>query len=601
MTSPDRAHRWALPLATATGSYPALVADLRIRCHRRLRGPYTGANALLRRVVPDLLAADGGLVACRATEVVTMAPELAPLVPVPPQTLTSLASRAERTRFYSVARTLRLSHGATELLLDWAKVACPGGSVIEFLELDDADPTDREFVSVLLRRCDPETLTIIAHASEADDVLGQALRRFACQISAPATGPPAWPAGTDRAQVLIDSDGTSKDPSALAAYEALPADERGRRHDERAAVLAAMGEPSLRLGAIPYHLERGTDPAGAGTDAISAAAGEAFDLGCYAAALELSMRGRELVTSAGGPRQYWNFTTRAGACLTYLRRGAEGLAYFDELRRISTDPDVHMNSSYMMAMLYTRDLPQEDHDEPRALAWVNAAIALADRHPDPHRRVFAGAFMRNARALVELHRGDLQASLALVNEAIAMTDADLGPDEQMLHRSVLLYNRAQILNALGRFTAALRDYDVVISRDPEYGDYYLERAGVLRSAGRVVEALADYATAIRLSPPFHEAHYNRADLLRALGDDDGALADLDYAVILAPEHVDSLVNRSGLLIERGETNRARADIEAGLEQDPANANLLAARESLLEPGSRPPAPRPFMPGIALMD
>jgi tetratricopeptide (TPR) repeat protein len=577
MTSPDRAHCWALlPAASAD---PA--ADLQIRCHRRLRGPYSGANALLRSVVPDLLAADGALVASRATEVVTMATELSPIVPVPPQTLTNLAIGAERTRFYSAARTLRLSHGAAELLLDWAKMTRPGGAVIEFFELDDSDPTDREFVSVLLRRCDPEVLTIVAHASVADDLLGQALSRFTRRISVPSQAPTEWPTGTDVAQVFIDSDGTSKDPQVLAAYEALPTDERARRHDERAAALAATGEPSLRLGAIPYHLEHGTDPAGAGAGAVLAAVEETFGLGCYDAALELAVRGRDLVAGADEPERYWSFTSKVGACLSYLKQGARGLTYFDELRRITTNPDIHMNSCYMTAMLYTRHLPPGDHDEFRALEWVNTAIALADQHPDPHRRVLTGAFMRNARALVELHRGDPHASLALVNEAITMTDADLGPGEQLLHRSVLLYNRAQIMNALGNFAASLRDYDIVISRDPEYGDYYFERAGVRRSAGCPEEALADFAMAIKLSPPFHEAHYNRADLLRELGDDDGALADLDYAMILDPTHVDSLVNRADLLIERSETKRARADIEAGLELDPANANLLTARGSLL--------------------
>jgi tetratricopeptide (TPR) repeat protein len=559
----------------------APVPHLEVRCHRRLRGPYTGAGTLLRGVVPELLAIGGELVAARAIEVVTMAPELTPVVPVPPQTLTNLAGRAERTRFYSVARTLRLSHGAAELLIDWARLLHPGGVVIAFLDLDDADPTDREFVSVLLRRCDPGQLTVLAEAGSADDPLGQALARYARQVTWQPQVQPPPPAGADLAQLFIDSDGTAKDPASYRAYAGLPAEARARRHTARAAVLAARGEPSLRLGAIPYHLEHGIDPVGAGGEALTAACDDCFDLGCYEATLELATRGRELVKEAEKPEPYWNFTNKVGACLSYLKRGSKGFAYFDELRRITANPDIHMNSCYMMAMLYTRHLPPGDHDEFRALEWVNTAIAIADRHPDPHRRVFIGAFMRNARALVELHRNDLECSLALVNEAIAMTDADLGPDEQLLHRSVLLYNRAQILNALGDFAASLRDYDVVISRDPEYGDYYFERAGVRRAAGLYDEALADYATAIKLSPPFHEAHYNRADLLRELGDDKGALRDLDYAIVLDPSHVDSLVNRVDLLLEHGETERARIDIDAGLKLDPSNTRLLCARGSLL--------------------
>lgn len=585
MTSTAHAHGWALPADGATGAAAALplapAPDIQVRCHRRLRGPYTGANALLRTVVPELLAADGELVAARATEVVTMAVELSPIIPVPPQTLTNLANRAERTRFYSVARTLRLSHGITELVLDWARLVHPEGMIIEFLDLDDADPTDRELVSVLLRRCDPSLLTIVAEASSSDDALGLALVKCASQVARQPQARPDWPAGTDLAQVFIDSDGTTKDPAACAAYADLPAGEKALRHTARAQKLAGTGEPSFRLGAIPYHLEHGADPTGAGTEAVLAAVEQTFDLGCYEATLELALRGRVLVADAEKPELYWNFTNKVGACLSYLKRGQLAFAYFDELREITTNPDIHMNSCYMMAMNYTRHLPPADHDESKALEWVNTAIALADRHPDPHKRVFVGAFMRNARALVELHRNDLEASLALVNEAIAMTDADLGPDEQLLHRSVLVYNRAQILNAMSDFAGSLDDYDLVISRDPEYGDYYFERAGVRRSAGRYEEALDDFAMAIKLSPPFHEAHYNRADLLRELGDDDGALADLDYAAILDPTHVDTRVNRADLLLERGETEQARADIDEGLDLDPANANLLSARGALL--------------------
>lgn len=609
MKSSTSSHFWAVAAEPASPHVPERPASpmpvIEVRCHRRLRGPYTGAGAVLRRAVPELLAIGRELVAARAAAIVTMAPELTAIVPMAPQTLTSGANSEERTRFYPAVRTLRLSHGAAELLMDWARLAHPGGVVLSFRDLDDADPCDREFVSVLLRRCDPSLLTVVAEASSADDALGQALARYATRAlpnalptapptalpaalrnPQPASGrpdvsEPARPAGADLAQLFIDSDGTDKDPALRQAYEALSAGDRAARHTARAANLTALGEPSHRLGAIPYHLEHGTDPHGAGVTALAAACEECFGLGCYDAALDLAVRGRELAAGATDQHPYWTFTYKAGACLSTLRRGTYGSDYFTELRAITADPNVHMNACYMMSMLYTRYLPSGNHDEYRALEWVNTAIALADRHPDPHKRVFFGAFMRNARALVELHRADPRTALALVNEAIAMTDADLGPDEALLHRSVLLFNRAQVLGAVGDYEGSLRDYDVVISRDPEYGEYYFERAGVYRSLGRPADALADYATAIALSPPFHEAHYNRADVRRETGDADGALRDLDYAVVLNPDHVDSHVNRVDLLLEAGETERARAGIDAGLELDPGNANLLSARGSLL--------------------
>lgn len=574
-------HHWVLA-GPADHLPPAPAAALNVRCHRRLRGPYTGGGELVRAVVPELLRHDPELVAARATEIIALAPDLAHLVPVAPRTLTALADRAERTRFYAVARTQRIAHGVAEMLTEWARLAHPDGVVIRFRELDDADPTDRELVATLLRRCDPALVTVVAETDEVGaDALGRMLDSQARRV-APRPEPVTAPTG-DLAQAYIDSDGTIADPDVLRAYDQLSADDRARRHSARAEALVARDEPGVRAGALPFQLERGTDRAGAGGTAFIEAADLCFDGGFYEGALELALRGRRLFGDAR-PMNYWNLTAKVGACLSYLKRGVEGFDYFAELRAGTIDPEIHMSACYMMAMLYTRHLPKGMHDETRAVEWVNTAIAIADRHPEQHRRVFVGAFMRNARALVELHRADLTAALDLVNEAIAMTDADLGPDEQLLHRSVLLYNRAQILAAMGDQAGSLLDYDTVIRRDPDYGDYYFERAGVRRVAGLVAESLTDYAAAIRLSPPFHEAHYNRADLLREQGDEDGALRDLDYALELEPDHVDSLVNRADLLLALGHDDRARADIHHGLTLEPDNANLLSARGSLAQAG-----------------
>jgi tetratricopeptide (TPR) repeat protein len=584
MTSLPPWHCWAATTkdAPADGELPAAPGPyLDVSCHRRLRGPYTGAGSLLRSVVPELLENHAKLVAAKATEVVALAPELASRVPHP-QTLTNLAHPVERTRFYSALRTMRLAHGVTELLIDWARTLHPGGVAIAFRDLDDADPTDRELLCVLLRRCAPGQLTVVVETGgTTDDPLGQALARYARRVATRPPIRPQPPPGTDLAQLFIDSDGTSREAALLRAYADLPLGERARRHTARAEALAAIGELSLQLGAIPYHLEHGTNPAGAGADAIFAAHNDCFDRGFYEAAMELALRGRQVISRTEQPKRWRNLTHKVAACLSYLERGEEAIGYLAELRRDSTDPEIHMNGSYQMAMLYTRHLPKEARDEDKAQEWVNNAIVIADGNRDPKRRVFFGAFMRNALALIQLHRGDLNGALSLVNEAIQMVDADLEPGEHLLHRSVLAYNRAQVLAALGEHAEALPDYDEVIRRDPEYGDYYFERAGAHQALGQHAEALADYATAVRLSLPLYEAHFNRAELLRDLGDDDGALRDLDYALELDPSHLPSLVNRADLLLGRGELERARADIAHGLALQPRNVNLLSARGTLL--------------------
>ena len=97
------------------------------------------------------------------------------------------------------------------------------------------------------------------------------------------------------AQTYVDSDGTADDPRVLAAYLALPADTRAALHDARAEELARSTEFSLHLGAIPYHLEHGSDPAGAGAKALRAAMDHCQKTGLYQAAADLGLRGADAV------------------------------------------------------------------------------------------------------------------------------------------------------------------------------------------------------------------------------------------------------------------------------------------------------------------
>src|SRR5205085_7778059 len=117
-----------------------------------------------------------------------------------------------------------------------------------------------------------------------------------------------------------------------------------------------------------------------------------------------------------------------------------------------------------MAMLLTRHPVAARPLE--ALEWANAAIAYADSDPDPRQRAFHGAFMRNARALVELHLGHPTTALELVDEAVRLTDTYLDADQHRLHRTVLLHNRGRVALALGDIAGARSAFDEVVARDP---------------------------------------------------------------------------------------------------------------------------------------
>ncbi|MEV0647296.1 tetratricopeptide repeat protein [Phytomonospora sp. NPDC050363] len=553
-----------------------------LSAHRRLRGPYTFGGALTRAIVPRALEARPDLVRLHEVAVLSMAPELREIVSATKETLTSLAVPKERTRFYSRLRTLRLAHAMTELVRD--TVAAEGGRrVLIVRDAEEADPTDAELLAVLLRRVDPDNLRIVVCSTAGEplpETLAEAVDEFAAAVDVPAGDPGPVPYGTTEARAIayVEADCLHGDARLREAYESLADTERAALHATRLAALQAAGESTLRLGAIPFHAERvGHDE---GVRALRVALDHCIDMGYYDATVDFGRRGREFVDADNDPENWWAFTTKMTTSLAALARPKEAEALYDDARATSNRVAVHQQAAYATAMLYTRHHEPEDRDHQRAKAWINQAIAFASLLPDSADRAFNSAFYRNGLALIELHLGEPGKALDLVDEGLRLLDTTLTEDEHRLHRSVLRYNRAQVLAGLGRVEEALTDYNAVIDVDPNYPEYHFDRAALLRRLGREEEALADYDEAIRLSPPFPEAYFNRAVVRAALGDVDGSLADLTETLALEPHNVDACVNRAELLMERGRYDEAATDVETGLATDEARAELHVLRGHL---------------------
>jgi tetratricopeptide (TPR) repeat protein len=576
-------------LAARTGlALPDVVAVA--SAHRRMRGPYTAIGSVLRELVPDALRHCPELVSRHDIELLSTAPELRATVPATHETLTSLAVPKERTRFYSRLRTLRIAHGVVEFLRDYVASLDDGPRALVFDDAHEADPTDCEFLAVLLRRCDPALLTVVVstavtalpdHLGPVTEGLDAALTTYCDPFDGDDGGETDHGQSADLARSYVAGDCTSDDPRQIAAYEALDPAARATLHDARADELDELAEPSLRLGAIPWHAERGTDAGGRGIPALRYALDYCMDHGYYHAVIDFGLRGRALTDVESSSDHWWAFTTKMTTSYAVLGLPERSLALYDEVRAATTSATFHMQAAYATAMLYTRHLDPDRRDHTRARAWANQAIAFATQLSDPADREFQTAFNRNGLALVEVHRGDLPAALRLVDSCIEALDATLSPGEHALHRSVLRYNRAQVYAGLGRACDALAEYDAVIELDPNYAEYHFDRGGVLRRMGRDEQALAEYEQAIRLSPPFPEAFYNRGDTRAALGDVEGAVHDFGYVIELDPAYVDAYVNRASLRSELGDDTGAWQDVVAGLALQPANPHLLCLKGQLL--------------------
>jgi tetratricopeptide (TPR) repeat protein len=595
MTVAPTRHHWIT--ASSRRERERLVASLdvppvltRVDAHRRLRGPYTAAGSLVRALVPDALSRCAELVARHDVEVLTVAPELHGRFPCKRDTLTSLSPPEERTRYYPSSRTRRIAHGLVELLRDLVRATHDEPRTIVFEQVDSADPTDLEWIAILLRRVDPATLRLVVctRGDAPDRVLGEPLDRYAVRITG-SDQPDHCPVAGDTRELAasyIASDCISDDRALRAAYDALSPLDRAAMHDRRAGELEQRDELSLGLGSVPFHRERGADPEGAGAEALLAALQHCMLMGFYDGVIDLARRCYAVLDWETQPERCWLVTAKITMALAVQGRPDEAATLYDEGCAQSTLPNVHLRAAYGRAMLYTRHYDREHRDAGKAKTWINTAIALASQSPDPKQRAFNVTFTQNALALIEMRLGDPRKALELVTGCLKHLDEEIEDHRQLLHRSVLRYNRAQLLDRFGTPEEALAEYSRVIAEDPHQSEYYVHRAAVYRRLGKAAEALRDYDRAIRVSPPYPEPHYARAQLALELGDVNAALQDLSYVLELDPSFIDARVDRSSVLFERGDLEGALRDADAGLAIDPAHAELHALRASVVQQQGR---------------
>ncbi|WP_139492152.1 tetratricopeptide repeat protein [Brevibacillus dissolubilis] len=564
-------------------------------CHQNRRGPYSGTGELLRQMMLKAYRKYPELVKASGIPILSMAPELKSVIEVSQETLTSLAVPKERTRYYSKMRTQRMANGLIDLLraladLERGQQEDPSVPLtLIFEDVQACDHLDAEFISTLLRRAHPEQIKVVISSSEkvGHENLQQALQSYTEPItvadgsasstvseSADVSATLASLSESERLELCeryIFSDGTSDCARERAAYETAPVELRQRLHDERAQALTEQDQWSLHLGAIPYHLERGSSRTQA-VEALKEAVNYCMNIGFYEVVVEMSVRGRSMTDAASEFDNYKFFTMRTATSLSALGRTDGIPQLFDELLTQTDENLVHMAIAYGYSMYYTRHHRVRDHLKARE--WIEKAIAHSDIIEDEKDRAFHGVFNRNGLALVELHENRLNEALQLVSEGWELLDQVLAPDEHLLHRSVLLHNRGQIYLAFKRYDEAAECFSRVIEIDPNYPEYHFDRGNLYSKMNRLEDAIADYNRAIELSPPFPEVYYNRAAAYIRQGEVDKALADLNYLLDIEPQHLDALLNRATLLYEAEQFEQARLDVERGLAIDPAHAQLL---------------------------
>ncbi len=280
-----------------------------------------------------------------------------------------------------------------------------------------------------------------------------------------------------------------------------------------------------------------------------------------------------------------------------------------------TQPVLQAKLHYLLAMVHLRYLKQQN--VPLSHMHIEQALhnlQLAESDIPAEQFAFLNVFLNNGLAFVRVRQGRPDDALMLCQQGFLYLTDMLGDGVHRLHRSVLLYNSAQVLSALGQHDDALHYYFRAMEMDPYYSEYYNESGNILQRLGRHDEALAMYSLAARYSAPYAEVYFNKGACHAQLEQWDAALACLRTSVELNPRqpeaylllgealdmldrpreaqaaysaaialdsgHVPARVNRAVNHYAHGDLPAALADMDRVLELEPMVASHYANRAEI---------------------
>jgi tetratricopeptide (TPR) repeat protein len=229
-------------------------------------------------------------------------------------------------------------------------------------------------------------------------------------------------------------------------------------------------------------------------------------------------------------------------------------------------------AKYGLAMLYARHHPKHMQSNDRAAEYLNSAMSELDYletlHPESD-VVFDKVFNRNGYALIEFRRGKPDVAIKLLQDGYRQLDSRNERDH--MHRSVLLYNMAQVNARSGNFENAIALYEDLLRVDPNMPEYHCELGLCHLKTDCFQAAIDQFSAALRLDPYIPETYAMLGYLYGKTGDSSLAIEnyrlawELDRSPTTAYSYAFHLTNAKNWQIAARVLNEFEiADVDASL-------------------------------------
>jgi tetratricopeptide (TPR) repeat protein len=528
----------------------------RLRCRSQEGGAWAGLDSLvedlagtLRERAPDLLARHG-------QELCLVVPALRSQLTFA-QNLTDTADPGEQTRNYPADRAYRSLQGLVDLISEWHELSDAGPWSIACEDYEHASALVRRFFAELMRRRGSRLglqLLLVAGSGRGQDVLDElepstitATVRLAPEPP-PAPAPAPSPAAMTRLAIELEQqlahDPTAQDarlPRLIEAWRHSGSPERGVLWQLRA--IEQYNHAGLYEASLPYAAE------------VEARLGD------------LEARDRELYLSAVNALYF---------CYVPLGHADAARAIVEQALSGGGDARIVARYCYLLAMLHARFLDAPDQSKAEGYLQQGLSLLAAERQLD-HDHHFLTVFLMNGLAFVRLRQGRVQEAADLCSAGLARLSAHLHPERHRLHRSVLLFNIAQVHAQVGPYEDAIEYFSQAMEMDPNYSEYYNDRGAVYFKMDRLQDAERDYLRAIELSPPYAEVWVNLGQCYRAMERMHDAVRAYSRALDLDPACTLAVVGRADAYAAMDSAALALADYDQALTMEADQPLVLAGR------------------------
>ena len=533
-----------------------------LECDFDSAGVWGGVTSLIEELWDEIRS--GQLISRHGYELARVVPWLVDEAFGIRKTLTDAAPEVERVRSYAADRASRIPHGIIDLILAWKRESGQLNTwVLSCHDYGNAGATAQMFYAALHRRAPVDAgikVVFGVRQSQYSEVL-HTLNQGADAERQPAI-------------ILLSEDAEPSEP-ARPVNQRWPTndDAQGLSWAERIRHLSRMiaaGESSgpteetvkLRLFALSHYCAEGFY-----SDSLR-----------YAEAL---LDDCKKVLPEDKKLQWQIAYKTLNALLGTGNIGRASRLANTECQRLVEDAGSRMRSNllYLQAMIHAR------FTQPRDLGKGELLLGEAIQTLRPQEMAtsdyhFARVFLTNGLAMIRVFEGRRKEALLLCREGLDEMDQFVESSSHLLHRSVLLYNAAQVYGSLGDTDQAIEYLSRAIEMDPNYSEYYNDRGNLRMIRKEYSEARQDYELAIRLSPPYHEVLVNLGQCCRLLGDHLEALTHYDRALDLRPDILLAKVGRGFCLHQLSRFPEALTEYDSILELDSSLWEIYSNRASL---------------------